>query len=92
MLAGVLVIEMPACNVITAVADFAGFWRLLAVTFTVAGTGIDEGAVYKPVEEIVPIAGLIDQEIPRFCVPPTKALKSWVCPADKVTLVGPTRT
>ena len=47
---------MPTgCTIATvADADLVGSETLFAMTVTVAGDGIVEGAVYSPVEEIVP--------------------------------------
>ena len=56
-----------------ALADVAEFAALAAVTVTVCGAAIVEGAVYRPVEEIVPTGGLIDHVTPALPAPETVA-------------------
>jgi len=57
-----------------ALADVLGAAALCAVTVTVCGEVILGGGVYKPVEEIVPSAGLIDQVTAALLVPRTVAV------------------
>ena len=57
-----------------ALADVAGAAALCAVTITACGDGILAGGVYKPVEEIPPNAGLIDQVTAVLVVPTTVAV------------------
>ena len=86
---GVGPVEASASREMFAVAVFVGSARLVAFTVTLAALGMDDGAVYNPVREIVPIAGLKYQAIAVFVVPQTNALNCWVCPAESLTLFGP---
>jgi hypothetical protein len=67
----VVVTVESARNPISAVAVLVGSAWLVAVTVTVVAVGIDEGAVYNPTREIVPITGLMDHDIPLSFVPDT---------------------
>ena len=60
----------PRDSRIFMLAVLAGSVVLLAVTVTAAVCGID-GAVYKPVELIVPICGRMDQVTVRGIIQPT---------------------
>ena len=57
-----------------AVAFLVLFAMLVAVTLTVCCEGTDVGAVYTPLAEIAPTAGLIAQVTDVFVVPLTEAL------------------
>src|SRR5919198_627493 len=69
-----------------AVAFLVGSAVLVAVTTTWDCLLIFPGALYKPVAEIVPVAGLIDQVTPPG--PLTVAVNCAVCPALSITLPG----
>ena len=71
-----------------ALADIAAFAALVAVTVTVCGAGILDGAVYWPAEEIVPAEGLIDHVAARLLVPRIPALNCCEPEAAKLTAVG----
>ena len=75
-----------------------GSAALVAVTVTLAGEGIAEGAVYNPVPLIVPQAAALH---PLPCtfhvtavleVPTTDALNCWVAPGTSEELTGVTVT
>ena len=79
-LVGDMLTFTPAEIVTVAVADLVGSATLVAVTVTVAGDGIVPGAVYKPVELMVPHAAPV-QPAPEtlkvtavFVVPVTVAV------------------
>src|SRR6185437_11931746 len=62
--------RVPGESCIFILAVLAGSVALLAVTVSVAVWGI-EGALYKPVELIVPICGRIDQVTAWGIIQPT---------------------
>jgi hypothetical protein len=66
-------------------ADFVVSAALVAVTF-MAPEGSVVGAVYKPVEEIVPALALHVTDV--FTVPLTVAVNCWVCATGANALVG----
>ncbi len=49
---------------------------------------MEEGAVYTPLVEIVPVPGLRDHVTLVFVVPLTLALNCWDWEAQRLTLVG----
>src|SRR5580704_1195469 len=59
---------------ITAVAVLVTSAKLVAVTVTLWALGMETGAVYKPLLEIVPTAGLIDHDTPVLLAPLTVAV------------------
>jgi hypothetical protein len=61
-------------RLMVALADLAESATLWAVTVTVCDVRILDGAVYRPVEEIVPTGGLIDQVTAGLLVPKTVAV------------------
>jgi hypothetical protein len=71
-----------------ALADLVGSATLWAVTATVCDVRILDGAVYRPVEEIVPTNGLIDQVTAVFLVPKTVAVNGCVPEGAKLTVDG----
>ena len=81
-------------------ADLVASDTLAAATVTVAGDGTVAGAVYSPLEEMVPHAAPLHpspetvQSRPVFDVPVTEAVNCCVVPVVVVTLVGvnPTAT
>jgi hypothetical protein len=60
-------------------ADLPGSAALVAVTVTVCCEVIEAGAVYNPPLEILPVAGLSDQETTVLLLPVTVAVNCWVC-------------
>ena len=52
----------------------------------------ETGAVYMPVEEIVPIAGLIVHVTALFVVPVTDAVNCFVCLGNRFAVSGVTAT
>src|SRR5438445_8289731 len=89
-----------SCLTIVTVAapDFVGSACAAAVTGTVAGLGTDEGAMYSPVEEIVPTVALPPvtpatlQVAAVLLVPVTVALNCWVVLVATSALGGETLT
>jgi hypothetical protein len=79
-------------SVIVALADIAEFAALAAVTVTVCEVATLDGAVYRPVEEIVPTDGLIDQVTPVLPAPETVAANCWVADGAKLAEDGLTET
>jgi hypothetical protein len=75
-LAGVIVIVIDAETVkeTVAVAVLVESAALVAVTVTFWGLLTEAGAVYSPAAEIVPAAGLTDQETPVLVEPVTVAV------------------
>jgi hypothetical protein len=65
---------------------------LVAVTVTVCCELILEGAVYNPVDEIVPTLGLMDHVTAVLLVSVTVAVNCLVWFADKLAVVGLTDT
>jgi hypothetical protein len=78
--------------VIVALAVVAEFATLAAVTVTVCAVATLDGAVYRPVEEIVPTDGLIDQVTPVLLAPETVAVSCCVLDGVKPTAEGLTDT
>ena len=87
-LVGVRVTD-TAVTVIVAVADFVPSATLVAVIMTLCPALIVAGAVYRPVLESAPTAGLSDQVTLVLLVPVTVAVNCWVCEAVRFTEVGP---
>jgi len=89
-----------SCLTIVTVAapDFVGSACAAAVTGTVAGLGTDEGAMYSPVEEIVPTVALPPvtpatlQVAAVLLVPVTVTLNCWVVLVATSALGGETLT
>ena len=75
-----------------AVAVLLVFATLVAVTVTVCGLPSAAGAEYRPPLEIVPTAGLTDQETLVFNEPATVAENCCVWPTPRVTVAGDTVT
>lgn len=79
--------ENPLASVTVACEDFEESTKLVAVTVTLAETGMTDGAVYRPAASTVPAAAfppaapLTLQETPVFAVPATVALKDCVPPS-----------
>jgi hypothetical protein len=65
-------------NVTTAVSYFVASATLVALTVTVCVEIMEEGAVYKPLEEMLPTVGLIDQVTAVLDVSITVALNCFV--------------
>ena len=59
-------------------ADAVESARLVATIITFCGEATATGAVYMPVEENDPMAGLVDQRNEQFVEPVTKAAKACV--------------
>ena len=71
-----------------AFATCVGSAALVAVIVTDCEELIIAGAVYKPVVEIVPTAGLTDQVTAVFVVPETVPVNCWLCDADRLAVAG----
>jgi hypothetical protein len=71
-----------------ALDDLVGSATLCAVTVTVCDVRILDGAVYRPVEEIVPTDGLIDQVTAVLLVAKTVAVNCCVPEGAKLTVDG----
>lgn len=89
---------MAGLTVTTAVSDFEVSAEEVARTVTCAGLGAAEGAVYTPVEEIVPHAAPL-QPLPLtlqvtavLVLPATVAVNCWVSPAFTCAVFGETFT
>ncbi len=80
--------EVVACKVMVALADWVWSAALVAFTVTVCWELIEGGAVYSPVLEMVPAAGLSDQITAGFVVPDTTAVNCWLCETVRLALVG----
>ena len=65
---------------------------LVAVMVTVAGVGAVAGAVYRPVELIVPHAAPVQPAPETLQFTPMLAVNCWVAPVSSVALVGLTST
>ncbi len=65
-----------------------GSATLVAVTLTVCWVLFVAGAVYKPVLDSVPTAGLNDQVTPVLLLPVTVVVNCWVCETDRLADVG----
>ena len=76
--AGVTEIPTGGARTTLALAEMAGLATLAAFTVIDCPAGIDEGAVYNPLAEIVPTAGVNDQVTAELAMPVTLALKVWV--------------
>ena len=72
-LPGVMVMVTGAVNETTALALLLGSAELVAVTVTLCALLIFLGALYRPPVEIVPTAGLSDQDTPVLAEPVTVA-------------------
>jgi hypothetical protein len=84
---------MSTLNVTVAVPVLVGSATLVAVTVTFWLLVTVEGAVYRPVESMVPSpAGLRDQVTAVLVELATVAVNSWVWLAFKVTVLGETVT
>ena len=68
--------------------DLVGSATDVALTVTDCCTVIDGGAVYKPVLEIVPTAGLSDQATPVLVVEATWTENCWLWDTPKTTWPG----
>jgi len=79
-------------NVSEAVSVVPGLATLAAVAVMVVCVASEEGAVYRPVDEIVPIAGLRDQVTAVLELPVTVAVSCWVWPGERVAAEGVTFT
>jgi hypothetical protein len=75
-----------------AVTDFVVSAALVAVTVTVFKPETVAGAVYNPVAEMLPRAGLSNQVTAEFPEPVTVAVNCWVWPAVILADVGLTVT
>src|SRR5664279_5257065 len=71
-----------------ALADLVRSATLCAIAITVCGVRILDGAVYRPAEEIVPTAGLIDQVTAVLLVPKTVAVSCCVPEGARLTVDG----
>ena len=69
-------------------AVLVGSATLCAVTVTFCAISTLGGVAYKPVESIVPTAGLRNHVTAVFDVPVTFAVNCWVWPAFKFTIAG----
>jgi hypothetical protein len=79
-------------NVTAALAVLVVSAALVAVTMTVCGEVSKLGAVYKPLLETVPTAGLSDQVTAVFVLPATDAVNCRLCAAMRLALEGVTET
>ena len=76
-----------------AVPIFVGSATLFAVTVTVLDAEIDAGAVYRPVELIVPaLVGVSVQVTAELPVLVTAAVNCWICPFVRDAVEGVTAT
>ena len=75
-----------------ALPDLVGSATLLAVTVTVGVPEMGEGAVYRPVKEMLPNAGLIDHVTAWFELPCTVAENCCCWLAVKFAEAGVTET
>jgi len=80
--------ETPAVKVTAAFADLLGSATLVAVTVTVCAPAILAGAVYRPVEEIVPLCGLILQVTTLLTAFATVAVNCCVAAAPSCIVEG----
>jgi len=92
--AGLTLTAIEGASVMVADAITALFAWLVAVTVTVCCDATLAGAVYNPLEPIVPAPddGLIDQFTAVLLVFKTVAENCWVWLAYKVAVAGPTDT
>jgi hypothetical protein len=72
-----------ACSETTLLADLTGSATLWAVTVTVCGVRTLDGAVYTPVDEIVPAGGLTDHVTAALLCPKTVAVNCCVAEGAK---------
>jgi hypothetical protein len=79
-------------TVTLAVAFLVASATLVAVTVTVCGLPSVAGAEYRPLPEIVPIAGLTDHDTLVFNEPETVAENCCVWPTPRLTVPGDTVT
>lgn len=93
MVIGEALLDEAVYQRIVAVAapEAVGSARLVAVTVTLTRP-VDDGAVYNPLCVMVPMAGDMLHETPRFCVPVTLALNCREEPDRTNTLFGETET
>ena len=85
-LPGVIDIVTGSLSCTVAVAIFEMSATLVAVTRTVCGVVIVAGAVYTPLDEMLPKMGLIFQVTALFVLPVTDALKVCVCEGVRPTV------
>ena len=88
MEAGETDIDAAEFKVTTALLLFAVSAALVAVTVTVWELPILEGAVYKPLLEIVPVDGLKDHVTAVLVVLLTVAVNCWLCDSVRVAVPG----
>jgi hypothetical protein len=79
-------------TVIFAVAKLSGSATLVAVTVTVCGEANEDGAVYSPVGEMLPTAGLIDQTTDGFVAPLSVVANCCVCDVSTAACPGLTES
>ncbi len=77
-------------RLIVAVADFVGSTMLVALIVTDWVLVTVDGAVYRPVLDSVPTAGLRDQVTLVFVVPVTVAVNCCVCETERLADAGVT--
>jgi hypothetical protein len=75
-----------------AVSNLVLFATLVARTVTIWRDVTDDGALYSPVDEMVPRDGLIDQVTDLFVAPSTTAVNRRIWPAVRFALDGLTTT
>jgi hypothetical protein len=88
MLAGLTVTVTGGARATVPFADWVGSTTLWAVTVTVCAVRTLAGAVYRPVESIVPSVGVIDQLTDTLLLPETCAANCWEPEGLSVTDVG----
>jgi len=87
--AGPIVTTGGGIKLTLALADWVASATLVAVMMTLCPALIVAGAVYRPVLESAPTAGLSDQVTLVLLVPVTVAVNCWLCEAVRFTEVGP---
>jgi hypothetical protein len=91
-LGGLTVTVNGGTSVTVALPDWKLSATLVAVTVTDCWPAMLPGAVYSPLEEMLPTLGLSDQVTAVLVVPVTVAVNCWVPPGPSVTLSGLTET
>jgi len=75
-------------RLMVALADLEESALLVAFTVTFCALAIGAGAVYSPLFEMVPTAGVNDHVTPVLAVPVRVAVNSWVCEAVREAVEG----
>jgi hypothetical protein len=90
--AGLIATDIDGPRLIVALADLVESELRVAVTVRVCGLVILLGAVYRPLVEREPTAGLIVHVTGAFVVPVTLAVNCCVCELDRLAAAGLTDT